>query len=141
MKSIFWKVMSILIVIWLFLFLGVILKIIKKNYQYEGYNESHKVDDLVKNIILGLKGEQGKYQIFMHNQFIKGTYLLNTVNGRVWALYEDPADKHIWWHELDVENLKVDDHKYWKQKSQKEKENKAMTFLEYLKQKKRKKER
>jgi len=47
----------------------------------------------------------GRYEIFQHQQFQKNnTFLLDTMDGRVWMLIEDQETKKLWWTELHVEN-------------------------------------
>jgi hypothetical protein len=45
----------------------------------------------------------GRYQISQHSQFIKNTFLLDTVEGKVWILTENPETKRLLWQKVDVE--------------------------------------
>ena len=46
----------------------------------------------------------GRYQVFQHSQFVKNTFLLDTLKGRFWIIVEDTKTKKLWWQELNVEN-------------------------------------
>ena len=48
----------------------------------------------------------GRYEIFqdLHPQFAKNTFLLDTMDGRIWILNRDQETEKLWWRELDVEN-------------------------------------
>ncbi|MBA7674051.1 hypothetical protein ES703_82258 [subsurface metagenome] len=46
----------------------------------------------------------GRYEIFQHQQFARNTFLLDTMDGRVWVLTQDSDTKKLWWEEIGVEN-------------------------------------
>ncbi|MQY61382.1 hypothetical protein GH153_06065 [bacterium] len=47
---------------------------------------------------------QGRYEIFQNQQFAKNTFLLDTMDGRVWIIVEDKETKELVWQEINVEN-------------------------------------
>lgn len=49
----------------------------------------------------------GRYEIFQHQQFVKNTFLLDTMDGRVWIVVEDKETKELLWQELNVENREL----------------------------------
>jgi len=50
------------------------------------------------------KSQPGRYKIFQHQQFAKNTFLLDTMDGRVWIIVEDKETKELLWQELNIEN-------------------------------------
>ena len=49
----------------------------------------------------------GRYEIFQHQQFVKNTFLLDTMDGRVWIIVEDKETKELVWQEVNVENRDI----------------------------------
>ena len=49
----------------------------------------------------------GRYEIFQNQQFAKNTFLLDTMEGRVWIIVEDKETKELFWQELNVENREI----------------------------------
>lgn len=41
-------------------------------------------------------GETGRYQIYMHPEFLRATYLLDTETGRVWVCVVDKNERYLW---------------------------------------------
>jgi len=56
----------------------------------------------MQDIDVALKGT-GRYQIYQHSQFARDTFLLDTVEGRVWQLVKDAKTGEILWQKLHVE--------------------------------------
>jgi len=52
--------------------------------------------------------EIGRYQIYQHPQFRGDIYLLDTKEGKVWQLVEDPKTKQLWWAKQLVEGKEED---------------------------------
>jgi len=50
------------------------------------------------------KSQIGRYEIFQQRQFAKNTFLLDTMDGRVWIIVEDKETKELLWQEVNVEN-------------------------------------
>ena len=49
----------------------------------------------------------GRYEIFQHQQFAKNTFLLDTMDGRIWIIVEDKETKELLWQEIKVENRDI----------------------------------
>jgi len=49
----------------------------------------------------------GRYEIFQHQQFAKNTFLLDTMDGRIWIIVEDKETKELLWQEVNVENRDI----------------------------------
>ena len=67
--------------------------------------EKQREEDRQRYFMDKRKSTAGRYKIFQHQQFAKNTFLLDTMDGRVWILVEDKETKELSWEELDVENL------------------------------------
>jgi len=59
------------------------------------------------NFVRMRKSQTGRYEIFQHQQFVKNTFLLDTMDGRVWIVVEDKETKELLWQELNVENREL----------------------------------
>ena len=49
----------------------------------------------------------GRYEIFQHQQFAKNTFLLDTMDGRIWIIVEDKETKKLLRQEINVENRDI----------------------------------
>ena len=59
------------------------------------------------NFVRMRKSQTGRYEIFQHQQFAKNTFLLDTMDGRVWIIVEDKETKELVWQEINVENRDI----------------------------------
>jgi len=76
---------------------------IEEQKRYERYEKQNK-ESRQGNFVRMRKSQTGRYEIFQHQQFAKNTFLLDTMDGRVWIIVEDKETKELLWQELNVEN-------------------------------------
>ena len=67
------------------------------------FEERRKEDNQWRHIHMRTS-TPGRYEIFQHQQFAKNTFLLDTIDGRVWIIVEDKETKELLWQEINVEN-------------------------------------
>ena len=67
------------------------------------FEERRKEDNQWRHIHMRTS-TPGRYEIFQHQQFAKNTFLLDTIDGRVWIIAEDKETKELVWQEINVEN-------------------------------------
>ena len=60
--------------------------------------------DRQRQVIYTRTSSPGRYKIFQHQQIAKKTFLLDTMDGRVWIIVEDKETKELVWQEINVEN-------------------------------------
>jgi len=60
--------------------------------------------DRQRQVIYTRTSTPGRYEIFQHQQLAKNTFLLDTMDGRVWIIVEDKETKELVWQEINVEN-------------------------------------
>lgn len=74
--------------------------------RYERYEKRDK-ESRQWNFTRMRKSQPGRYEIFQHRQFVKNTFLLDTIDGRVWIIIEDKETKGLLWQEINVENREI----------------------------------
>jgi len=60
--------------------------------------------DRQRQVIYTRTSSPDRYQIFQNNQGAKNTFLLDTMDGRVWIIVEDKETKELFWQEINIEN-------------------------------------
>jgi len=74
--------------------------------QQKGAERLHKLrkEESQQLFMYSRTSKVGRYEIFHDLQFTKNTFLLDTMDGRIWILTQNQETKKLWWAELDVEN-------------------------------------
>jgi len=76
---------------------------LEEQKRYERYEKQNK-ESRQWNFVRMRKSQTGRYEIFQNKQFAKNTFLLDTIDGRVWIIVEDKETKELLWQEINVEN-------------------------------------